>query len=186
MVETTRTAVSLAPRLSPMTSAASGLVLVAPTGVSSALADRFAALLGWRLLPPLPSAGEAPEQQLQALLACPGDWLQPLAVPAAQDLGAASCWAELLGAWRLPTCLLVSDAERCDGVARSQVILLQHYRVPLLGVIQCGGTWRAEERRRDGLPWLGTLCEDRGELGLEADLELRRCLESRLGPARLQ
>ncbi|MFM9042184.1 MAG: hypothetical protein ACKOHJ_08105 [Vulcanococcus sp.] len=121
-----------------MTSAASGLVLVSPGGVPAALADRLAALLERRLLPPLPADAQAPDQQLQASLGCAWAWLQPLAVPPAQDRPPASCWAELLGAWRLPTCLLVSEAERCDGQARSQVILLQHYRVPLLGWCSVG------------------------------------------------
>jgi len=169
-----------------MTSAASGLVLVSPGGVPAALADRLAALLERRVLPPLPADAQAPDQQLQALLGCAEAWLQPLAVPPAQDLPPASCWAELLGAWRLPTCLLVSEAERCHGQARSQVILLQHYRVPLMGVVQCGGTWRPEERRRDGLPWLGALPDGTSDPAIEEQLQLKRCLESRLGPARLE
>jgi dethiobiotin synthetase len=169
-----------------MTSAASGLVLVSPAGVPDELAERLASLLECDLLPPLPRDAQAPDPLLQALVERSGAWLQPLTAPPAQDLERASCWAELLGAWRLPTCLLVSEAERCNGQARSQVILLQHYRVPLLGVVQCGGGWRSEERRRDGLPWLGTLPEGTSDPAIEEQLQLKRCLESRLGPARLE
>jgi hypothetical protein len=173
-----------------MTSAAAGLFLVAPAGLSPALAARLGALLQRRLLDPLPGSAQAPEQQLQQLLDLPGGWLQPLAVDPASDVSErvpASCWAELLGAWRFRTCLLVSEEDLRSGRARSQVVLLQHYKVPVLGVVQCGGPWLPQARRRDGLPWLGWLADAQADPveALEEEQELQRLLRLRLGPAGL-
>ena len=43
------------------------------------------------------------------------------------------------------------------GAARAYTALLQQAGVPLVGLVQLGGTWQPEVRRRDGLPWLGWL-----------------------------
>jgi hypothetical protein len=37
--------------------------------------------------------------------------------------------------------------------------LLLGWNVPLLGLLQWGGSWDGGSRRRDGLPWLGRLAE---------------------------
>ncbi|MEA5444100.1 hypothetical protein VB739_16205, partial [Cyanobium gracile UHCC 0281] len=37
--------------------------------------------------------------------------------------------------------------------------LLEHWRVPLAGLVQVGGDWQPSVRRRDGLAWLGWLPE---------------------------
>ena len=115
---------------------------------ASALAD----ITGWRMMPAWDSDQRDPQASLLALSAAAPGWLQPLAIDPAQPLGAVECWAELLGAWRLPTCLLCSGADRAAGLARSHWALLRHYRVPLVGMIQWGGDWRPAERRAEGLP----------------------------------
>ena len=129
---------------------------------ASALAD----LMGWRLMPAWHSD---PQASLLALSAEAPGWLQPLDIDPAQPMGAVECWAELLGAWRLPTCLLCSEVDRAAGLARSHWALLRHYRVPLLGLIQTGGDWSPADRRAEGLPWLGHL----GDQEASAELRLR-------------
>jgi hypothetical protein len=50
--------------------------------------------------------------------------------------------------------------------------LLRQWQVPLLGLMQWGGTWQADERLRDGLPWLGRLSpENGGDAGMECEGE---------------
>lgn len=152
-------------------SAVSGVCLVAPGGRLGGSASALADLTGWRLMP----AWEGdPQASLQALSAETPGWLQPLAIDPAQPLGAVECWAELLGAWRQPTCLLCSEEDRAAGLARSHWALLRHYRVPLVGMIQWGGDWRPAERRAEGLPWLGHLPS--APAAPDALAELRQCL----------
>jgi hypothetical protein len=137
-----------------------GLVLVAPGGVPLAPADRLAALLGLRTLPRPIAPAEDPAAVLRALeLETPG-WLLPLALDPGEQLAGAGCWADALGAWRQPVLLLtpaVATAAAPAGVARAYHALLQLTGVPLLGLIQSGGAWAPEQRRCDGLPWLGWL-----------------------------
>ena len=64
-------------------------------------------------------------------------------------------WAPLLAAWRLPAVLLLPAAERMAADAALHAALLLQLEVPLLGLLQVGGPWDAQQRRSDGLPWLG-------------------------------
>jgi hypothetical protein len=55
--------------------------------------------------------------------------------------------------------LVVPAIQLCSGLPTAATALLRHWQVPLLGLVQWGGSWQTEERRRDGLPWLGLLAE---------------------------
>ncbi|MFN9545489.1 MAG: hypothetical protein ACK6AD_00240 [Cyanobacteriota bacterium] len=101
----------------------------------------------------------APHEELRQLQASDGGWLASLPLDPGQPLQDGGTWAEALGAWRQPTLLILPWQQLPSGAAASTVALLRQWRVPLLGVLQWGGTWRAEQRRRDGLPWLGRLEE---------------------------
>lgn len=121
----------------------------------------------------------APRGQLRQLQACAGGWLASLPLDPGQSLEDGSTWAEALGAWRQPTLLIISGSQLPSGAAAATVALLRQWRVPLLGVLQWGGSWCADQRRRDGLPWLGRLEEAEGGEGegwtqLLAELLLRR------------
>ena len=70
------------------------------------------------------------------------------------------CWGEALGAWRLPTLVLLRAEQLHTGWPAAATALLNHHRVPLVGLLQCGGDWVGERRRQDGLPWLGHLDGD--------------------------
>lgn len=131
-----------------------GLVLLAPGGlVDAAVAARLAALLGLRLHA---ATDDDPTPLLAALADQPPGWLLPLPVDPGQDLDGGGCWAEALGAWRQPALLLI-PRQAPSGAPRAYGALLQGSGVPLVGLIQLGGSWSAEHRRRDGLPWLGWL-----------------------------
>ncbi|MFM1811871.1 MAG: hypothetical protein RLZZ336_809 [Cyanobacteriota bacterium] len=82
-------------------------------------------------------------------------------VPVPQDPGqttADGChWAELLGAWRQPSLLLISADQLDSGVAAATTALLQQWQVPLLGLVQWQGSWDQQARLADQLPWLGCL-----------------------------
>jgi len=145
---------------SPRSWPGAGLVLLAPGGLSSAApaaeagpADRLAALLGLRLLSAPVGAADDPALVLQRLRSEPSGWLLPLSVDPGADLAVPGCWADALGAWRQPVLLLVSTS----AAARAYHALLQAAGVPLLGLVQANGTWQPEQRRCDGLPWLGWL-----------------------------
>ncbi|MFM7652160.1 MAG: hypothetical protein ACKO5M_04425 [Vulcanococcus sp.] len=133
---------------------APGLVLLAPGGLADpAAATRLAALLGLRRLA---ATGEDPQQQLAALADEPPGWVLPLPLDPGQELMTGGCWAELLGAWRQPALLLIPGWAPA-GAPRAYRALLQVAGVPLVGLVQLGGTWDPALRRRDGLPWLGWL-----------------------------
>jgi hypothetical protein len=68
-------------------------------------------------------------------------------------------WCQVLADFQQPTLLMVSPTS-CGapgGEAAAYTALLRQCGVPLLGLVQNGGPWRAEERRCDGLPWCGCL-----------------------------
>lgn len=154
---------------SPEFSTNSGVFLVAPAGRIGTAAAELAQLCQWRLLPDWQSDLADCNRSLEALMAEPQGWLQPLALDPGQSVSGWDCWAEALGAWRIPTCLVCSDTDRAAGFARSHWALLRHYRVPLLGMIQLGGDWSPADRRSEGLPWLGQL----GDQEASAELRLR-------------
>ena len=39
------------------------------------------------------------------------------------------------------------------------------FKVPLLGIVQIGGQWTADQRRLDGLPWCGCLMDQGQDSG---------------------
>ena len=143
-----------------------GLVLLAPGGLSDpAVPESLAALLGLRLLvapaesaagcpPSLPSPADDPARVLAVLAGQPPGWLLALPIDPGQELIGGGCWAEALGAWRQPALLLITPQVPA-GAPRAYHALLQSAGVPLLGLVQIGGSWDPEIRRRDGLPWLG-------------------------------
>lgn len=154
-------------------------VLVAP-GTATELASRWPQLapplaqaLAMELLPALAPAHE-PDQALAALsdsaaapALAPGLAVLPLDPGFA--LADGSCWAQVLGAWRQPTLLVIDAAQLESGAAAATTALLLQHGVPLLGLIQWGDPWRPELRRRDGLPWLGAL----GPAGQSEGVDLR-------------
>jgi hypothetical protein len=77
-----------------------------------------------------------------------------------QTLTAGGHWAEVLGAWRQPALVLVTAVQAASGVPAASAALLRQQGVPLVGLVQWGGPWEAERRRREGLPWLGWLTAD--------------------------
>lgn len=155
----------------------SGLVLVSPGGLSGTASldpcSRLAGLLGLRLLeaPLAPPIGprDDPAAALAALAERPGGWLLPLPLDPGEDLDGPGCWAEALAAWRQPTVLLLRAEWPPAGAARAYGALLQAAGVPLLGLVQLGGLWRPDQRRSDGLPWLGWLPPGSAWDGAEAD-----------------
>jgi hypothetical protein len=104
---------------------------------------------------------EAPHDQLQRLQTRPEGWLASLPLDPGHPLEAGGTWAEALGAWRQPTLLVIDWRQLPSGAAAAGVALLRQWRVPLLGLVQWGGLWSPEQRRKDGLPWLGGLVEER-------------------------
>ncbi len=86
-------------------------------------------------------------------------WLASLPLDPGLTLPGGGHWAEALGAWRQPTLLLLDGAQLATGLPAAATALLERWRVPLVGLVQCGGAeaWREQERRGDGLPWLGWL-----------------------------
>lgn len=103
----------------------------------------------------------SPDRQLQQLQASGEGWLASLPLDPGQALPDGSSWAESLGAWCQPTLVILGAQQLSSGAAASSTALLRQWRVPLLGLVQWGGAWKADLRRRDGLPWLGRL-EDGG------------------------
>ena len=128
-----------------------------PDGATELAARRLAR---WLDLPhrPIPQP-LCPDAQLSQLHATPGRWLASLPLDPGQDLPDGRTWAEALGAWRQPTLLVIGAQQLTSGAAACTTALLRQWRVPLLGLVQWGGAWQGERRRRDGLPWLGRLEE---------------------------
>jgi hypothetical protein len=151
-----------------------------PALLPPAVASRLEGLTGLPMRP-IPDPAD-PDAALAALAASPGAWLAPLTLDPGLALPRGS-WAEALGAWRQPVLLLVGSAQPPTGLPAAATALLLQRGVPLVGLIQWGGTWDGEARRRDGLPWLGWLdpqataapgpASDDGEAALLAALELR-------------
>ena len=159
-----------------------GLVVVAPGGVSPTADPGLAELLQLQQLAPVADTAVDPTELMSGLQAQPAGWLLPLALDPGAWLGPSQCWAEVLGAWRQPTLLLVPAAAAGAGPERACAALLQAHGVPLLGLVQAGAPWLPQQRRCDGLPWLGWLpqagpdggLEGAPEAAVEARLALRR------------
>jgi len=103
----------------------------------------------------------SPPQALADLLIAPGPWLAPLPLDFGLALAQGS-WAEALGAWRQPTLLVVDQAQLGSGIPAAATALLERWSVPLVGLLQWGGSWDVSARRRDELPWLGLLGDPQG------------------------
>jgi hypothetical protein len=128
-----------------------------PESASERAAHRLAQSLS---LPHRPIGDpRAPHGQLGQLQASSGGWLASLPLDPGHPLEAGGSWAEALGAWRQPTLLIIAGQQLPSGAAAASVALLRQWRVPLLGVLQWGGSWNPAQRRQDGLPWLGRLEE---------------------------
>lgn len=126
-------------------------------GPTELAARRFARTLS---LPYRPIAEPAaPHRQLRQLQGTSGGWFASLPLDPGQALMDGSTWAEALGAWCQPALVIIGAQQLSSGAAASTTALLRQWRVPLLGLLQWGGSWKAESRRRDGLPWLGRLEE---------------------------
>lgn len=128
--------------------------------------------LGMPLLPglaPLPH----PDQALGLLMdAGSGSGLSWLGLDPGMALSDGGTWAQALGAWRQPTLLLIDAAQLSTGMAAATTALLLQHDVPVRGLIQWGEPWQPEQRRRDGLPWLGSL----GPEGQSPEGDLRLAL----------
>lgn len=156
-----------------LTNAPPALVLVAGgpqpavAGLQAQVAPALAQALGMRLLEPLQPL--CPDGALEALTARAGEEpvLAPLPRDPGQPLADGRHWAAALGAWRQPVLLLLDGEQLETGLPAALAALLQQWQVPCLGLVQWGGSWDPQARRRDGLPWLGPLTSggDR-ELGL--------------------
>lgn len=120
-----------------------------------AAADRLAHLLG---LPIKTIASVAqPREAMAQLSRCPNPWLAALPLDPGFSLDCGGSWAELLGAWRQPSLMVLEHVQLATGMPAAGTALLQRWQVPLVGLIQVGGPWNPDARRRDGLPWLGCL-----------------------------
>jgi hypothetical protein len=117
----------------------------------------------------LPWAGCSDAGDPSALLADLPAGLVALPLDPGQTLSAGEHWAEALGAWRQPALVVVTAVQASSGVPAASAALLRQQGVPLVGLVQWGGPWEAERRRREGLPWLGWLTAD--DQPARADLE---------------
>ena len=151
----------------------------AASGVEEA-AGLLADLIGVRALPPLLADTDQPGHVgVDALMAQlggrDGAWLVPLPQDPGRLQPWGGRWSELLGAWRQPTALLIEAHQADGGLPAASTALLQHCGVPLLGLIQWGGCFDAQARRRDGLPWLGALAQaDTTEANAVLSVSLRQ------------
>ncbi len=150
----------------------------------AAVAARLAAAEGVALRQ-LAGAGD-PDAGLTALTAgAAAPWLAALPLDPGLPLERGGSWAEALGAWRQPCLLVLRGEQMATGLPAAGSALLEHWRVPLAGLVQVGGDWQPALRRRDGLPWLGWLPEtgvESGEAAEEAGAAmaaLRQVLRSR-------
>lgn len=140
-----------------------GLVLLAPGGVQPPCAARLAPQLGLRPLAWAVGAADDPAITLAALAQERPGWLLPLPLDPGADLAVPGCWADALAAWRQPVLLLLPASAAIAGLPRAYRALLELAGVPLLGLVQLGEPWCPQQRRSDGLPWLGCLGEEAGE-----------------------
>ena len=68
---------------------------------------------------------------------------------------------EILALRQQPVAILVPVCKGgvIPGTAPAYAALCHQLNVQLIGLIQLGGFWRPDERRRDGLPWCGWIPE---------------------------
>lgn len=143
------------------------LVLVAAGSAAAVVALQHQ--LGPQLATELGLAWREPLDPLEpqlalAQLAEQGPGLVPLPVDPGWPLNGAGHWAEALGAWRQPVVLLLGGAQLDTGLPAAMVALLHQWQVPLVGLVQGDAAWNPDARRSDGLPWLGGLDPETGEI----------------------
>jgi hypothetical protein len=119
-------------------------------------APALAEVLGLPLLAPLDPL--SPDAALAALVAGPTG-LVPLPRDPGLPLADGRHWAAALGAWRQPVLVLLAAEQLDTGLPAALTALLQQWQVPCLGLVQWGGSWRPDQRRLEGLPWLGWLSD---------------------------
>jgi hypothetical protein len=124
------------------------------------LVQQAAPVLAAALALPWVGCLDASEPPLALADLSPG--LAALPIDPGQGLVAGGHWAEALGAWRQPALVLFTAEQAGWGLAAASAALLAQQQVPLAGLVQWGGPWPAEHRRRDGLPWLGWLADQFG------------------------
>lgn len=102
------------------------------------------------------ACGEDPDLVLSAPSGTEFSLLR-LAGDAGLDLEHRRSWLEALGDWRMPTLLMAATGEdgAMPGCVPAYAALCTALRVPLVGLVQIGGPWLPDRRRRDGLPWCG-------------------------------
>lgn len=140
----------------PLTKPAPSLVLLA-CGTPASV-DALQAQAGPGLAAALALTWAAPLEPLlpdAALTALAPAALVPLPRDPGHPLEDGRHWAEVLGAWRQPALLLIDGAQLQTGLAAAAAALLQQWQVPSLGLVQVGGAWDGDQRRQEGLPWLG-------------------------------
>jgi len=126
--------------------------------------------------------GVADLQRTMAQLSrCPDPWLASLPLDPGLALDGGGHWAELLGAWRQPSLLVLEHGQLATGMPAAGTALLQRWQVPLVGLIQWGGPWDQEARRRDGLPWLGCLAGNSAEQGETPEVAVTESGDEALG-----
>jgi hypothetical protein len=146
-----------------------------------ALVGELGTLLASRLsMTPQPIDADAtPQLALQSIGATaepgPDGVLLIVPIDPGVPLPGGGSWAEALGAWRLPTLVLLGAEQLRTGWPAAATALLRHHRVPLVGLIQGGGPWVEELRRQDGLPWLGHLDADSEDREPLRSVVLDRC-----------
>ena len=104
--------------------------------------------------------GQSPDPSLVNLMASPHSLIRLAGDPGSLHHEGNS-WMDALAAWNCPVILLGSP--RPDGVMPGTIpaftALCETRGMVLLGLIQLGGSWIPEVRKRDGLPWLGWLSD---------------------------
>lgn len=151
---------------------APGSLVLAGAGAASALAallDGAAPALARALNCPLAASLDPlqPDRALAALAAAPAS-LVPLPRDPGAPLADGRHWAAALGAWRQPLLLVLAPAQLETGVPAAFAALLHQHQVPLVGLVQQGGIWQPDQRRLEGLAWLGWL-PDQPQLGAAED-----------------
>ena len=140
--------------------------------------ERLAPALAHSLrLPLAPALDPAHPHRALAALADRGPALVPLPLDPGLPQDDGSHWAEALGAWRQPTLVVCDGPQLASGLPAAITALLRQWAVPCAGLIQCGGLWLPQRRRRDGLPWLGALAAEGAEDAAALRASLRRRLQ---------